>query len=453
MKQSTTKSKSRNGVIVSSKNSKISVPKGKAVKKKTVVETDEAEAINVLSYTKPIKQVKDSDRPDNVLDRKPGEHEAKNLTDIVEDFCEEGVLEELEEFLLDKNEFIVYSYLDYSKDEWVPLHSLKSALAVQRPISKTHLLKIQKKYNRMKLQTPIVIKVKHKGKWHYYIVDGQHTAATQGIRAKLGLIKEVSKENWEDVQVRCSVIVCQDFTFAREVFLGINGDDKLELAFFDKWKNYVLGARQDDADNEFWQDCLELQEILEEHGIVTIHENETEEVRRKPGAFIDVKRIEDKKPDDVRWIARLHQLLWDDKHVDSFEIDPMLLLRDKIKKNASLDNKETLAFVKELGSIIRHTAGSPAGWKKYTQKTYPMWFKATHPLEADKKVTIPDDASLALLLFAYQEAGGKFKELRLTFLTENFTKRGETLFDYLSTDGKEVNEHIKSMIRGIKDSE
>ena len=408
---------------------------------------------SVLVYTNPIKEVKPEDRAPNVLDRKPDEHDSKSLTAIVEDFCEEGVLEEIEESLKDKGMFTEFSYEDYAKPERITLSKLWSALVVQRPISKKHLRKIQENYNRLKVQTPIVLKIKYNGEWYYYIVDGQHTAATQGIRARLGLIKNVAKEFWQQVKIRCMVVECANFTFAREIFLGINGEDKLELAYFDKWKNYILGARQDNAENEFWQDCLELQEILEEYGIHPVHKDEPENVKRMPGAFVDVHLIEDKKPEDVRWFARLHQMLWDDKHVDSFEVEPMFLLRDKIKKNASLDNKEVSSFVKELGSLIRHTAGSPAGWKKFTQKTYPLWFKSTHPEEADKKISIPDDASLALLLFAYQEAGGQFKGLRLTFLKEKFTKRGETLFDYLSIEGKEVNEDLKSMIRGTKESE
>lgn len=401
----------------------------------------------VLKYDTPIKEVKKEDRAPNVLDKQPHEHDAKSLVDIVDDFCEDGVLEEIEEYLKEQGKFVAYSYEDYAKPAELLLSLLLSALAVQRPISKRHLRKIQEKYNRLKVQTPIVLKIKFNGKVYYYIVDGQHTAATQGIRARLGLIKEVSKENWKDVKIKCMVVECDDFTFAREVFLGINGEDKLELAYFDKWKNYVLGARQDNADIELWQDCLELQEILEEFGITPIHKDSSENIKKMPGAFIDVHLIEDKKPEDVRWIARLHQMLWDDKPMDPFEVDPMLLLRDKIKKDASLDNKQVGAFVKELGALIRHTAGSPAGWKKFTQKTYPLWFKATHPDDADKKISIPDDASLALLLFAYQEAGGKFKDLRLTFLKEKFTKRGETLFDYLSQDGKEVDGDLQSLIR------
>jgi len=408
---------------------------------------------NVLVYTNPIKEISSNERAPNVLDRASDDHESKKLTDIVDDFCEEGILEEIEESLKDKGMFTSFSYEDYAKPEQITIAQLWSALVVQRPISKRHLRKIQENYNRLKVQTPIVLKIKYHGKWYYYIVDGQHTAATQGIRARLGLIKDIAKENWQDVLIRCSVVECSNFTFAREIFLGINGDDKLELAYFDKWKNYVLGARQDNADNEGWQDCLELQEILESYGIHPIHKDEPENIKRMPGAFVDVHLIEDKKPEDVRWIARLHKMLWDDKHVDSFEIDPMLLLRDKIKKDASLDNIHVQSFVKELGSIIRHTAGSPSGWKKYTQKTYPLWFKATHPDDADKKISIPDDASLALLLFAYQEAGGQFKNLRLTFLKEKFTKRGDTLFDYLSIDGKEVSESLKSIIRGDKDDE
>jgi len=402
---------------------------------------------SVLIYNNPIKQIKDEDRAPNVLDKQPDEHDAKYLTDIVDDFCEDGVLEEIEEFLKEQGKFTSYSYEDYSKYYELTLRVLLSALAVQRPISKRHLRRIQEKYNRLKVQTPIVLKINFNGEVYYYIVDGQHTAATQGIRARLGLIKEVNKENWKDVKIRCMVVECDDFTFAREVFLGINGEDKLELAYFDKWKNYVLGARQDNADNELWQDCLELQEILESFGITPIHKDSPENIKKMPGAFIDVHLIEDKKPEDVRWIARLHQMLWDDKPMDPFEVDPMLLLREKIKKDASLDNKQVCAFVKELGSLIRHTAGSPSGWKKFTQKTYPLWFKATHPNEADKKISIPDDASLALLLFAYQEAGGQFKNLKLTFLKEKFTKKDETLFDYLSQDGKEVDESLKSLIR------
>jgi len=408
---------------------------------------------SVLVYTNPIKQINKEDRAPNVLDRAPDDHESMKLTDIVNDFCEEGVLEEIEEHLKDKGMFTAYAYEDYAEPAEITLSNLWSALVVQRPISKTHLRTIQENYNRLKVQTPIVLKIKYRGQWYYYIVDGQHTAATQGIRARLGLIKNVAKENWQEVKIRCMVVECVNFTFAREIFLGINGDDKLELAYFDKWKNYVLGARQDNADNEFWQDCLELHEILEEHGIHPIHKDEPENIKRLPGAFVDVHLIQDMKPDDVRWISKIHQLLWDDKPMNSFEVSPMLLLREKIKKDASLDNKEIRSFVKELGSLIRHTAGSPSGWKKFTQKTYPLWFKATHPDEADKKISIPDDASLALLLLAYQEAGGQFKGLRLTFLKEKFTKRGETLFDYFSIEGKEVNEDLKSMIRGTKENE
>ena len=407
---------------------------------------------SVLVYTNPIKQINKEDRAPNVLDRAPDDHESMKLTDIVDDFCEEGVLEEIEEHLKDKGMFTAYAYEDYAEPAQITLSKLWSALVVQRPISKKHLRKIQENYNRLKVQTPIVLKIKYRGQWYYYIVDGQHTAATQGIRARLGLIKNVAKENWQEVKIRCMVVECANFTFAREIFLGINGEDKLELAYFDKWKNYVLGARQDNADNEFWQDCLELHKILESYGIHPIHEGSPENIKRMPGAFIRVDLIEDMKPEDVRWIAKLHQMLWDDKPMDAFEVLPMLELRDKMRDDSSLDNIRVQSFVKELGSLIRHTAGSPSGWKKFTQKTYPLWFKSTHPEEADKKISIPDDASLALLLFAYQEAGGQFKDFRFTFLKE-FTKRGQTLFDYLSQDGKEVDENIKSIIRGDGNAE
>lgn len=428
------------------------VKKAKNTQQENTVEIAN-EIKNLLVYDSPIKKVKPEDRPENVLDREPDDHDSKWLTDIVNDFCEEGVMEDIIDYLKENGLYTAYSYDDYAKVEDIELRDLRSALAVQRPINKRHLHKIQRSYNRMKVQTPIVLKIKYKGKWHYYIVDGQHTAATQGIRARLGLIKEVSKQDWESVKVRCSVIECQNFTFAREVFLGINGDDKLELAYFDKWKNYVLGVRQDEADNEFWQDCLENQEILEGYGITPIHKDSPEHVKRMPGAFVDVHLVEEMKPEDTRYWARLHQMCWDDKNVDPFEVAPMLLMRDKIRKDSSLDNLYVQKFFKELEALMRHTVGTPSGIKKLTQKTYPVWFKATSPDEADKKISIPDDASLALLLFMYIEAGGKFEGLRvnINFLKEKFTKHGETLFDYLSRDGSEVDAELKSLIRGSKD--
>jgi hypothetical protein len=439
------------GALVKSRKTKVRIAKTKPKE----AQVDIRNINNLLRYDAPIKQVKPEDRPENVLDRAKDDHDAKWLTDIVEEFCEEGILEDITEHLKEQGLLTVYSYEDMAKPEEITLRDLQSALAVQRPINKRHLWKIQLSYNKNKVQVPIVLKIKIKGKWHYYIVDGQHTAATQGIRARLGLIKEVSKENWVDVKIRCSVIECQDFTFAREVFLGINGEDKLELAYFDKWKNYVLGARQDEADNELWNDCLELQEILEGYGITPIHKDSPDYIKRMPGAFVDVHLIEEKKPEDVRYFARLHQMCWDDKHVDPFEVDPMLLMRDKIRKDSSLDNLYVQKFFKELEALIRHTVGSPGGIKKLTQKTYPVWFKSTTPDEADKKISIPDDASLALLLFMYIEAGGEFEGLRvnLNFLKEKFTKHGETLFDYLSKDGSEVDADLKQLIRGSKDSE
>lgn len=407
---------------------------------------------NLLKYDIPIKEVKPDDRPENVLDRAPDEHDAVSIVDIVEDFCTEELLKELDEWDKENDRYKILSYDDYAKTVDIELEILLSALNVQRPINKNHLYGIQKYYNKNKIQDPIVIKVKYKGKWHYYIVDGQHTAATQGIRARRGLIKEVAKEDWKSVKVRCKVIECSSFEFAREVFLGINGNDKLQLDVFDKWKNYVLGARQDNSENEFWQDCLEIQEILEEHGITPVHSRSSLQEKRAPGAFVDLNKIVNKNvkqnPVDTKYWARLHQMCWDDKPVDSFELYPMLLLRNKIRRDNSLDNPHVQKFFKELESLIRHTVGSPGGIKKLTQQTYPLWFEAVSDEEEKKPKSLPDDASLALLLFMYKEAGGKFEGLRinLNFLSEKFTRRGETMFDYLSTDSKEVDEDLKELI-------
>ena len=97
---------------------------------------------SVLEYNHPIKEIKQEDRAPNVLDKKPDEHDAKSLIDIVDDFCEDGVLEEIEEYLKEQGKFVSYSYDDYAKPAELTLSVLLSALAVQRPISKKHLRKI-----------------------------------------------------------------------------------------------------------------------------------------------------------------------------------------------------------------------------------------------------------------------------------------------------------------------
>lgn len=404
--------------------------------------------MNVLESYEATPTVSQHERAFNELDKQPDQHDAKSVQTLVEEFFEDPICNVTIKNLKKSGKFTVQKVTDWSYAASIPLKDLLSALAVQRPIDKKHLKKIQEKYNPHKVQFVNVLKIKFKGKYFLYIIDGQHTATTIGIRARLGLIEGYNSDNWQNVPINCQVVECDNFTFAREHFLGINGDDKLELARFDKWKNMVLGKRQDspneDCGNPEWEDAYEQQCILEKYGIYPVHEsNKTELV--KPGAFPRVDLLKDMKPEDLHWICQVHQLNWDHLPVDAFEVLPMRKLKERMRCDTSLDNIEVKDFVIQLANVIKNTVGTPSKWKKLTEKTYKLYIKTINGEDTPKKISVDEDASLALLLQCYYRAGGKFSKIRKMFL--NDFKEGEyELFDALTLDGENVDENLKNII-------
>jgi hypothetical protein len=265
-----------------------------------------------------------------------------------------------------------------------------------------------------------------------YIIDGQHTAVTYGVFAKWGYYEAdgITAENWLDVEVKCQVVEFHNFTFAREHFLGINGGDKLKLVYFDKWKNYVLSKRQDNPNTvtkDLYEDAFGKQVIMETYNIIAVHEQDDENID-KPGAFVRVDLLKDLSDEEMHWWCQIHQWNWDYRSVDSFEVLPMINLRNKIKGTKSLKNKEVKEFLITLGNIIRNTVGSPAEFRRLSEATFKEWYKTANP---DEKVpSTPADASLALLLQIYYEHGGKFKNLSKAFL-EDYNDNDYMLFHAL----------------------
>ncbi len=379
--------------------------------------------------TKP--KVKKSDRPVNVLDKKPGDHDASSLQSLVEGFLADPLGKvALKNFKASKQ---VVSYTSLPCYEEIELKLLLSALAVQRPLSYRHVKNITEAYDEKKVQYVNVLKIKIKGKYYYYIIDGQHTAVTYGVFAKWGYFSDVgiTDTNWTDVKVKCQVVEFDNFMFAREHFLGINGDDKLKLAAFDRWKNYVLAKRMDSPNaptKDKYEDSFTQQEILESYNIIPVHEKDDENID-KPGAFPRVDLLKDLTEEEVHWFAAIHQLNWDDRAVDSFEVLPMVNLRHKIKGVKSLSNPALKTFIVTLGNIIKNVTGSPAKFKTLTERTYKEWFKIVNPNEKVPS-SPPADASLALLLMMYYENGGKFTSISKSFM-DDFDDQGYTMFHAL----------------------
>jgi hypothetical protein len=375
-----------------------------------------------------------NDRPANVLDKKPDDHEAKPLEELVNDFTESNFGKLSLKNLKKNGTTINYNTIPFYEE--ITLRELMSALAVQRPVSNRHIKRITEVLDLKKIQYVNVLKIKIKGKYYYYIIDGQHTAVLYGSLAKWGYFSDngIAADNWLDVKVKCQVVEFHNFTFAREHFLGINGDDKLKLAMFDRWKNYVLSKRQDSPNeitNDKYEDAYAQQVILESYNIIPVHERDEENID-KPGAFSRVDLLKDLSEEEVHWFARIHQMNWDDRPVDSFEVLPMKNLRDKIKGSKSLDNPEVKDFIITLGNIIKNVSGTPAKFKNLTEATYKEWFKTAYPGEK-VPASPPADASLALLLFIYYEHGGTFKNIAKMFM-DDFIEEGYTIFHALDQD-------------------
>jgi hypothetical protein len=388
--------------------------------------------IDIFIWNQP--EIEVSERPVNVLDKHPDDHEAKPLEELVNDFTESN-FGKLSLKTLKKNAAKI-NYNTIPLYEEISLRDLMSALAVQRPVSNRHLKRIAEVIDLKKIQYVNVLKIKIKGKYYYYIIDGQHTAVLYGSLAKWGYFSDngISADNWLDVKVKCQVVEFHNFTFAREHFLGINGDDKLKLAAFDRWKNYVLSKRQDspnDITNDKYEDAYTQQVILESYNIIPVHERDEENID-KPGAFSRVELLKDLSEEEVHWFARIHQMNWDDRPVDSFEVLPMVNLRHKLKGSKSLDNPAVNDFIVKLGNIIKNVAGTPAKFKNLTEATYKEWFKTAYPGEK-VPASPPADASLALLLFMYYEHGGTFNSISRMFM-DDFIEEGYTLFHALDQD-------------------
>jgi hypothetical protein len=123
----------------------------------------------------------------------------------------------------------------------------------------------------------------------------------------------------------------------------------------------------------------------------------------------------------------------------------MRKLKERMRCDTSLDNIEVKDFVIQLANVIKNTVGTPSKWKKLTEKTYKLYIKTINGEDTPKKISVDEDASLALLLQCYYRAGGKFSKIRKMFL--NDFKEGEyELFDALTLDGENVDENLKNII-------
>ena len=382
------------------------------------------------------KPVTTKDLPKNELDQKPGYIEQRSIFNLVKDFKNSEAFKELKDYLKSdqyKNECKgkPQRYDQMPKLELVPIIYLFTALAVQRKIDWEHLVRIIINWDSRRPVTVNVIRLP--GTNTYYITDGQHTVLAIAIRAMLGLFDDVNKTKWEEVLVNCQVVETNDFSFAREHFLGINGADKLPILPFDIHKIHVFGNRLDNSNQEKYVMATRKQKAFEEFNLIPVHPESIE--RFKPGSVVHTNLIKKLEVEDIKFFGENHAMYWSQEPLDSIEMLPFQELRKRlIKEGADFNSPEFKEFMRDLNALVKEVAGGWPEFKNLTQKLYPAYYKKAFK---DDAKGCPADASLVLLMQLYKKAGGAYQYVPNSLITRYRENKTE-MFNQLDSAKKEL---------------
>lgn len=379
--------------------------------------------------------VSDAERPVNEMDKKPGQIDANSIETLADTFIGSPEFNTLKELLTGTDYLISkkgrpQKFSQMPKMKRIKIRHLMSALAFQRKVDFGHLMKIIHNWDSRR---PAVINViKFKQTSVLYITDGQHTALAIALRAKMGMFPDVDPADWLDIEVNCQVVETNDFSFAREHFLGINGLDKLPVVPFEDHKINVLGKRQD-SPNDDTQEKYEIpcrkQDALEKYKIYPVHPESTD--RFKPGAFVHANLIRKIDVEDIHFFGNNHLTYWPQEPVDPMEVLPMQDLRKRlVKAGVDFETQEFKDFMRDLNAVVKEVAGGWAEFKNLTQQVYPLYYTVAND---DECSGCPKDASLALLLQLYVKAGGTFvTQSTLGNLEAKYKEGGTEMFKQLS---------------------
>jgi hypothetical protein len=382
------------------------------------------------------KKVRAEERPVNELDKQPGYVEQRSIVDIINEFKGKNLVKEIKDILSSddnkreqKGKPIQYKQMPKMKR--IKVRELFTALAVQRRIDWDHLVHIITTWDSRRPATINVIY--HPILKAYFITDGQHTVLAIAIRALLGLFPDVDPADYLDVEINCQVVETSDFSFAREHFLGINGEDKLPILPFDIHKIHVFGSRLDHSTQEKYILAERKQTELEKYNLVPVHPESMD--RFKPGAVIDVNLLKKLDKADITFIGENHNTFWPQEPVDAMELLPFQDLRKRLEKEgADFNSVEFKEFMRDLNAIVKEVAGGFAEFKNLTQQVYPKYYERAF---GERPAGCPRDASLVFLVQLYEEAGGTYQYVPKGLLTR-YKENGKSMFQCLSKEKREL---------------
>lgn len=390
-----------------------------------------------ISWVPNSKKVQKSERPINELDKQPGYVEQRDIVELADQFKNsEDFIDKVKDTLSSeahkkeqKGKPIQYAQMP--KLMQLTVGELATALAVQRRVDKDHLIHIITNWDSRRPATVNVIY--HPVLKTYFITDGQHTVLAIAIRAMLGLFPDIDKKDWKNVKVNCQVVETSDLSFAREHFLGINGDDKLRILPYDIHKIHVFGSRLDNSNQEKYILAERKQAELEKYNIIPVHPESPD--RFKPGALVDVNLIKKLDKVDITFIGENHDTYWPQEPVDAMEMLPFQDLRKRLEKEgADFNSKEFKEFMRDLNAIVKEVAGGFAEFKNLTQQVYPEYYERAF---GERPAGCPRDASLVLLLQLYQKAGGTYEFVPKS-LTTRYLENNKSMFQCLTKEKREL---------------
>lgn len=390
-----------------------------------------------ISWVPNSKKVQKSERPINELDKQPGYIEQRDIVELADQFKNsEDFIDKVKDTLSSeahkkeqKGKPIQYAQMP--KLMQLTVGDLATALAVQRRVDRDHLIHIITNWDSRRPATVNVIY--HPVLKTYFITDGQHTVLAIAIRAMLGLFPDIDKKDWKNVKVNCQVVETSDLSFAREHFLGINGDDKLRILPYDIHKIHVFGSRLDNSNQEKYILAERKQAELEKYNVIPVHPESSD--RFKPGALVDVNLIKKLDKVDITFIGENHNTYWPQEPVDAMEMLPFQDLRKRLEKEgADFNSKEFKEFMRDLNAIVKEVAGGFAEFKNLTQQVYPEYYERVYE---ESPRGCPRDASLVLLLQLYQKAGGTYEFVPKS-LTTRYLENNKSMFQCLTKEKREL---------------
>lgn len=379
------------------------------------------------------KPVTAKDRPVNELDKQPGYVDSNSIEGLAKLFTDSPEFKQLKE----KLETVDFKssrkgkpqrYNQMPKMKRIAIRQLLSALAVQRKINFDHLIRIVTTWDSRRPATINVIKLPKSNT--YYITDGQHTVLAIAIRAKLGLFPDINPDDWLDLEVNCQVVETSDFSFAREHFLGINGEDKLPIIPFEMHKIHVFGKRLDSPTKET-QEKYELanriQCELEAWNLTPVHPDSPE--RFKSGAVVHSHLLTKLDVHDVRFFGENHNTYWPQEPLDAIEMLPFQELRKRlVKEGADFTTQDFKDFMRDINALVKEVAGGWPEFKNLTQALYPKYYEDAF---GDTAAGCPKDASLVLLMQLYLKAGGTYQYVPKSLYTR-YCENNTNMFKQLT---------------------